>query len=232
MLFSIVSFVLVATGAAMVLGGIYLIASGSLKLAGDKAGRTDVKFGGLFQIATTVPGLGFFVIGLVFQFGALYYVNQARVEDGKLAEGAVAKRIAEAVEADRAAHAMRLAGVFVTGRQQNVRLSVCLGQETTVQSNAPFDIAIGPYLDFFSVRMVTEGAEQAWTVASADRLPPARRNYGARFVSPRDGIADMGEVKLERTVNLDGLLGADGRAAAPPLALPPRPAGGAYGAAQ
>ena len=66
-LFTIAMLFTIAIGFVLVLGGLWLIASGAVKLTGDKQGNATLKVGELFQMGTTVPGLGIFVVGLAFR---------------------------------------------------------------------------------------------------------------------------------------------------------------------
>lgn len=215
-LFSGVIFAIVATGGVLVLGGIFLIASGALKLAGDKSGTTDVKIGDFFQMGTTVPGLGIFLLGLAFDTVGLYYANQARRDD-------VAGQISAAIQKERDDHVLRLTGIVLMKADQDVRLSVCMGQQIVVPSNNLFDSSIGPYLDFMVVRLETAGVPpKTFTIARSDRLPPSFKSF-SHLVLPQDGLADMGEVELDQVVDLTSVL---------PVPPPPPqliPAGSSYG---
>jgi hypothetical protein len=220
-LFSSVILAIVATGGVLVLGGIFLIASGALKLAGDKSGKTDLKIGDFFQMGTTVPGLGIFMLGLAFEFVGLYYANEARRDD-------VAGQISSAVKKERDDHALRLAGIVQMNSDQDVRLSVCMGQQIVVRSNNPFDSTIGPYLDFVVVRLETEGVRpQLFTIARTDHLPPSFKTF-SHLVQPQNGLADMGQVSLDQVVDLTSAI----RGKQLPVLLEPTtpiPAGAAYG---
>lgn len=213
---------IVVTGAALVLGGMYLIASGAIKLAGDRAGKTEMKFGDLFRMTTTVPGLGIFMLGLAFDCIGLYYANEARRDN-------VPRQIEAAVKKDREAHAVRLAGFVKMNVDQEVRLSVCMGQEVVVRSNNPFDNRIEPYLDFMIVRLETAGvAPQLFTITLSDNVPPSFKNF-AHFVLSHNGVADLGQVQLDQVVNLSPLIQTNQLSL--PTATSPQPVGTAYGAA-
>jgi hypothetical protein len=216
--FDTVILVMVVTGGILVIGGLYLIGSGALKLTGDKAGKTDLKIGDFFQIATTVPGLGIFLIGLLFEATSLSYADKARGDD-------LDTRVRAAVESDRTAHAMRLTGLVQTPTDQNINLSICLGQQIVARSNNPFDYTVGPYPDFLVMQIETAGvAPQRWTVAAADRVPPSLRNF-SRLISPNNGVVDLGQVQLKQIVNLEPVLA---QLPSPSAEAPPVPAGAAY----
>ncbi|RWA75608.1 hypothetical protein [Mesorhizobium sp.] len=221
-LFSGVIFAIVATGGVLVLGGIFLIASGALKLAGDKNGLTDVKIGDFFQMGTTVPGLGIFLLGLAFDFVGLYYANQARRDD-------IAGQIDAAVQKERADHALRLTGVVQMSADQDVRLSVCMGQELVVRSNNPFANTIGPYLDFMVVRLETAGVPpQLFTIARSDFLPDRFKGFSHVYMQ-QNGMVDMGQVRLDQVVNLTPAVSRGLIPVTPPAPSQLIPTGSAYG---
>lgn len=243
-LFSATVLIVGATGAALVLGGLALVASGAVKLAGSRGrgGAVNLKFGDLFQLGTTVPGLGIFVLGLAFQAVAMYYANEARQQD-------LNSRIEEALRNDQAAHTLHLTGILHVPGQENVRMSVCLGQVLSVPSNSPFNQKIGPYLDFLNVKLEAPGVPpQLWTIAPASEVTASLQNF-TRFVAPRAGRVDMGQVTLTPVVDLTPVLApalapapapalgngstrtvAPGAAAVPaPAPVPVVPAGNAYG---
>ena len=221
-LFGSVILAIVATGGVLVLGGIFLVASGAVKLAGDKSGKTDLRIGDFFHMGTTVPGLGIFVLGLAFEFIGLYYANQARRDD-------INEMIGVAVRKERDTHALRLAGVVRMNTDQDVRLSVCMGQQLVVRSNNPFTSTIGPDLDFVVLRLETEGVPpQLFTITSSGDLPPSFKTF-TRVVQSQHGLADIGQVELDQVVNLAPLL--RGRSPSTLEPVPPIPAGSAYGRA-
>jgi hypothetical protein len=217
-LFGIVIVTIVTTGAILVLGGLFLIGSGALKLVGDQAGKTDLKVGDILQVGTTVPGLGIFLLGLAFSCVSLYYANQARQDDVK-------EQVKTALEKIQNDHALRLTGLVQMKADQDVRLSICMGQKLIVRSNNPFVSQIGPYLDFIVVSMETEGAApKLFTITDSHNLSPSFKSF-SRIVQPRNGLADIGQVVLDQVVNLTPAIASK---ALPVASVIPIPAGQAY----
>jgi hypothetical protein len=221
-LFGGVILAIVATGAILVVGGIVLIASGALKVVGDKNAKTTMKVGDFLQIGTTVPGLGIFLLGLAFESISLVYANQARHDS-------VVEQVRDAVQKERQDHVMQLSGIVSMPTEQDVRVSVCMGQQLVVRSNNPFNNRIGPYLDFVVVRLETEGAPpQLITVYGRDDVPESFRNF-SRLVRPRNGVVDI-QTRLEQVVDLTPAIRSIALPPAPPAA--DVPAGSAYGPSQ
>lgn len=216
-LFKSVILAIVATGGVLVIGGIYLIASGAIKLAGEKDGGTTIKIGDLLQVGTTVPGLGIFIVGLVFDMTGLYYANMARTDD-------IPGQIAKAIERDSQNHALKLAGIVKTKNDQDVRLTVCMGHQLVVESNNPFDEKVGPYLDFIVAKLESAGAvPQQYTIFTSSSLPASFKGF-TRLVQPRkDGLVDMGTIQLNQVVDLSNIKPMAS------AALSTLPAGSAYG---
>ena len=218
---------MVATGCLLVIGGLYLIGSGALKLAGDKDGSTNFKFGDLLQVGTTVPGLGIFMIGMLFELAGVYYANQARIDGDQ-----VKSQIAAALAADQNHHAMQLAGlVKMAGSSQPVNVQICLGDTMTVASNMGFQHMIGPYLDssdqIVVVTLQTAGAPPvSYMIAGSDAA--ASLKSAGNFLQPKDGRVDMGSIELQKAIDLDPAIAAN---KIHPAQLDAAPAAGhAYGA--
>ena len=111
---------------------------------------------------------------------------------------------------------------------QDVRLTVCMGQPRLIPTNNPFRDQIGPYLDFVVVRLETEGVRpQVFTISQIQNLPSSFTTL-PRLVHTQGGVADMGLVKLDQIVDLGASIQGKPLAAAEPL--PTIPAGSAYGA--
>ena len=199
---------MMATGCILVIGGLYLIGSGALKLAGDKDGSTNFKFGDLLQVGTTVPGLGIFVIGMVFELAGVHYANQARVDSDQLQP-----LIAAALTADQNHHAMKLAGLFKTiGQNQPVLVQICLGDPISVPSNMGFRHTLGPYLDssdqFVTVTLQTAGAAPVSYMIAGSDIPASWKSAG-RYIQLKDGIFDLGNIELKQSIDLGPAIAAD-----------------------
>lgn len=226
-LFGSVILAIMATGSVLVIGGLFLIGSGALKLVGDKSSRTTLKVGAFLQLATTVPGLGIFLLGLAFHSVGLYYANEARRDDMAGQIASAVQKAGEEHRKEREEHALRLAGIVQMDADQEVRLSVCMGQQLILRANNPFESSIGPYLDFVVVKLETEGAiPQLFTISGSDHVAPSFRTF-SHLIQPQHGLVDIGSVRLEQVVNLgpavrDKLL----QISSPP---PRIPAGSAYG---
>jgi hypothetical protein len=213
---------MVATGCILVVGGLYLIASGALKLAGDKDGSTNFKFGDLLQVGTTVPGLGIFLIGMLFELAGLYYANQARVDSDQLNT-----RIAAALSEEQQHHALKLTGMIKTATGLPVSVQICMGNQIYVPSNMGFQQTLGPYLDFVTATLQTAGSPPVSYIISGSTLPPSFKTY-ARVVQPKDGIFDLGNIELNQAIDLTPAITANKILPAKLDAVPA--AGQAYGA--
>jgi hypothetical protein len=218
-LFDIVILAVVATGAALVIGGMILIGSGAIKLTATKNSTTTIKvLGDFLQLATTVPGIGLFLVGLAFEYISINYANQSRRDN-------IEQLVRTAVQTDRDAHAIHVSGFFKSQNYQDVLLTVCVGGSTVVATNTPFNSTIDLYSNYFAVKIESPGvAPEQWTVARSGQLPESYRKF-SHTVFLDKGSADFGMIPLIQKVQLAAL----NPTLPPPPGPPTAPAGAAYG---
>jgi hypothetical protein len=206
--FDVVILSIVATGALMVIGGLCLIGTGALKLAGDKAGNSDFKIGTFLHIGTTVPGLGIFIVGLAFDCTGLYYANLKRHDDieYQARRDDIKDQLDKGVQEERQSHELHLVGTIQMADDQDVRLSVCMGDQYIVGSNNWFDKTIGPYPNYLVITLETAGAPpQRYTVSMSDQSPSGTADLPPHLIRPQHGRADMTGVRLNQLVRQEEL---------------------------
>ncbi len=210
------------TGAIIAIGGLWLIRTGAVKLVDDKAGHSTIKFGEFLSIGTTVPGLGIFIVGLCFDYMGLYYEN-AHQERREAIEAEIASRLQQEVRS----HEVHLSGTIKMADDQQIRLSVCMGQEISVASNDSFSTEITPYPDYLVIKLETEGARmQRYMIAMSERAAESHPTI-THMIRPQKGFADMGSIKIDQIVQMPKQV-LERQAAVYAGDVPRVPAAGAY----
>lgn len=196
-IYPIVVLITEITGGILVVGGLWLVAKGIVKLVGQE-GNTQVTFAKLLTVSTTVPGLGIFLLGFVFEGAALYCSNQIenipqQIKNAESSEDA--KLVSE--------NTLHLTGMISGTDNEDVILSVCVGSNYDVSSNAAFDTTIGPNSSSpLIVTLSAPGVEaEKWTVV-APGMADSITKYD-RVIISKDGVGDMGAIKLQQIVDLN-----------------------------
>jgi hypothetical protein len=79
--FEIVALMGSAAGLSMVLGGIWLVAKGVITMAATpKADALTIEWKKQFRMNTQIPGLAFFLVGLMFIAVSLYFLQPHEIE--------------------------------------------------------------------------------------------------------------------------------------------------------